>query len=484
MIRAAGGGSIGAGHLIRCLSLAQACRAQGGRAAFAIDPASQALADRLAQDANDVYVLNQGDAAELIRLAHQWDANLVLLDGYNFDEAYHQAIASQFRLITIDDYGHNARQHAHWLLNPNLGADESLYQNRPSHCHLFLGSRYTLFRRDFLEARQNHFDRPIKNRVERVLVTLGGSDSDNHTFKVVQALKKSQIDVQVDIILGAWHPDPASIQTLIADQPRWRILQNVANMADLLSQADLAILGGGTTLWESCLLGTPALVMIIAENQRPGAEMAFSAELAVRASEDPAVLANQIQELDRQQELRAQLSQAGREQFDGRGAARVLALLDAPLRPVLPSDSQLVFQWSNDRETRQNAFSTQTISWSGHLIWFERKLHSLRSWFYIGFNSEHQPIGYIRFDLDRNLDNQPVTSIAIAPTERGKGFGSRLIAAGVDLMRSVEGFHQVHAYIKPDNTASLRSFEKAGFRQLSSQPESLDVGLAFHLVRG
>ena len=41
----------------------------------------------------------------------------------------------------------------------------------------------------------------------------------------------------------------------------------VSNMAEFMANADLCLGAGGTTTWERCFLGLPAIVTAIAENQ-------------------------------------------------------------------------------------------------------------------------------------------------------------------------------------------------------------------------
>lgn len=51
-----------------------------------------------------------------------------------------------------------------------------------------------------------------------------------------------------------------------------RVVVNANNMAELMSRADLAIGAAGGSAWERCCLGLPSLLVVMADNQRPGAE--------------------------------------------------------------------------------------------------------------------------------------------------------------------------------------------------------------------
>lgn len=101
-----------------------------------------------------------------------------------------------------------------------------------------------------------------------------------------------------------------------------RVLVDVTDMATLLSETDLSIGAPGTTSWERCCLGVPALLFVLAENQRDNASALEAAGAAVVLNESAPSLASIASALDGllQQERLQSMSEAASRITTGRGA--------------------------------------------------------------------------------------------------------------------------------------------------------------------
>jgi RimJ/RimL family protein N-acetyltransferase len=134
------------------------------------------------------------------------------------------------------------------------------------------------------------------------------------------------------------------------------------------------------------------------------------------------------------------------------------------LRPATSDDARLLYDWRNDPGTRQSSFSTDPVSWEEHRAWVDRAVADPRRVLYIA-EDEHGPVGTVRLDLD---PAPPTISVTVAPGRRGQGHASRLIAAVAERHGP-----PIVALIKPGNDASVRAFERAGFRHGGERDESL-----------
>jgi RimJ/RimL family protein N-acetyltransferase len=123
-------------------------------------------------------------------------------------------------------------------------------------------------------------------------------------------------------------------------------------------------------------------------------------------------------------------------------------------------DSQLYFDWANDTDTRRQSFNSAPISLETHKAWFARKLADANALLLIFNNEAEEPVGQVRFE--RTID-EVIIGVSIDAHFRGQGLASELIKQGCTACRKQWGDITIHAYIKPDNQASVRSFEKAGF---------------------
>lgn len=278
VIRADAGSRMGAGHVMRCLALAQAWQDAGGRPLFLMAPAPPALATRLLSEGMDVLPLQAApgspeDARETAGLARSRGADWVVADGYHFGADYQRLIKdSGLRLLCIDDYGHAGHYCADLALNQNINATEKLYPSREAHTRLLLGTRYVLLRREFWPWRG--WRREIPEMARKVLVTLGGGDPDNVTLKVILALAQVEVaGLEAVVVVGPANPHLRELQGAVQDAPHLiRLESNVTNMPELMAWADVAITAGGSTCWETAFMGLPTLLLVLAENQRGIAE--------------------------------------------------------------------------------------------------------------------------------------------------------------------------------------------------------------------
>jgi len=130
------------------------------------------------------------------------------------------------------------------------------------------------------------------------------------------------------------------------------------------------------------------------------------------------------------------------------------------LRPVNINDKEILLKWANDPVTRQNSFDSNAITFSDHEKWFQDKLDNKNEVMLMAVDQK-KDVGHIRFCLE---NNQVEVNINVAPDERGKGYGAEMLKMAVPWLFKHHGAQKVIAYIKPDNLASIKTFQKAGFR--------------------
>ena len=494
VFRVDGDTTIGTGHVMRCLALAQVWTDAGGKATFLLNTESPALEARLAAEGIEIgRVLAEpgsaADAAETVAQAKRVEAEWAVIDGYHFDADYQRRIKEAgLRVLFIDDYGHAGHYFAYIVLNQNIYADAELYENKESYTRLLLGTKYALLRREFLLSDRR---RKISEKARKVLVTLGGGDPDNITSKIIEALRLTKIDdLEAVVVIGGANPHLIAIESAAGRSPfPIKIEQNVADMPRLMAWADAAISGGGTTCWELAFMGLPFATVILAENQRRSAENLAEKKVAVNLGwyEDikPDMAAEAIAKLLADRALRQSMSNQGKTLIDGQGAQRVAKLLlpakKVKLRKAEPGDSRLLWEWANDPEVRERSFISDQISWDEHVIWFSRKLRDPNCVQFIVLDARDNPVGQVRFDQLR--DNEAEISVSIDKTKRGLGYGGLIIRQATEEIFRITHYVAVHAFIKPENDQSVRSFEKAKFKEAGKEVVKNHFALHYVLSR-
>ena len=474
IIRADAGSQIGTGHVMRCLALAQAWQRRGGRIVFVISVPVAALETRLqAEGISVVYLSAQPgsdkDAVQTAALARQMPGAWVVVDGYHFNTSYQRIIKeSGQHLLVIDDHGHAQQYCADIILNQNLHAHEGLYAKRASDTLLLLGARYLLLRQEFLQAKERSCEIPTAAR--RVLVTLGGSDPENVTATVIQALQQVRVEgLEAAVVVGGSNPHFAQLRAAI-EESRFPIYleHNVANLAKLMTWADIAVSAAGSTAWELAFMGLPSLVIVVADNQQPIAEQLERGgvvhNLGWHKNLTSCDIAYKISAVAASAELRRLMSQRGPTIVDGNGADRVVMAMRGDslrLRNIREEDCRLLWEWANDPDVREVSFSAALIPWEGHCQWFRTKLNDPHCLFHIATDSNDLPVGQVRYDLE---NDHAVISISLDRYQRNRGYGNALLHLSAQTLFATTALTTIHAYIKPENRASIRAFEKAGYK--------------------
>lgn len=483
---------IGTGHVMRCLALAQAWQDTQGQPIFIMANPIPALEERLKSEGMKVVHLaaepgSLADAQETAALAHQFEANWVVVDGYQFGSEYQQTIKnSGLNLLFIDDYGHAEHYYADVVLNQNISAEEEWYQHREPYTQLLLGTRYTLLRREFWQWQG--WQRTVPPVAKKVLVTLGGADPDNVTLKVIQSLQIVEVEeLEAVVVVGGSNPHYENLKMAVQDS-RYpiQLQRNVTNMPELMAWADVAISAGGSTCWELAFMGLPSILLILAENQRAIAEKLATLNLAVNLGWHQDVesqnIAQNLSTVLRSAEQRRNMSKLSQKIVDGKGAdsvVRNLAASSIKLRPVKEEDCELLWHWANDPEVRSSAFDSEPINWETHVKWFEHKLNSQNSFIFIVEDINNNPIGQVRFDMIENKEAE--IDISIEKKNRGKKLGSEIINQGILYLSKEVAIKSVHSLIKVENKASILIFEKSNFHWLETK--NVKNHLAYHYIR-
>jgi UDP-2,4-diacetamido-2,4,6-trideoxy-beta-L-altropyranose hydrolase len=333
---------MGTGHVMRCLALAQSWQDDGGEAYFCTKDLPIALVQRLANEGINQIELQAvpgsiDDAVETISHCQYHLSSWLILDGYHFDTEYQATIkAAGLKLLVIDDHGHADRYCANLILNQNVCAHADLYPHIAPGTQLLLGCEYTLLRREFwpwrgdplTRIRQFDRDKPL-----RVLITLGGSDPYNTTHTILSALKYIDPNqIEVNVIVGGANPHIQSLQSICAELGQSVQLHlNVTDMPALMARSDLAISAGGGTCWELALMGIPALLIILAENQRPIIEELETLDVGVNLDWhnqlNPELIAAEITKILENRDRLTVMSQKALELVDGYGSDRAIKRL-------------------------------------------------------------------------------------------------------------------------------------------------------------
>jgi len=481
IIRVDANARIGTGHLMRCLALAQAWKDSGGEVAFITDCDNTGLLQRLSDEGFEAIPLDSSypdradwEASSQALAAHPnaW----VVLDGYHFDPTYQRRIKEAGHpLLVIDDMAHLEHYYADIVLNQNLHAEQLRYSCEP-YTQLMLGTQYVLLRHEFL--RLQGWKREIPEVARKALITLGGSDFDNATLKVVRALNKLKVeDLEVRVVVGPSNPHIASLEEAVHRSPfDVRLLTSVRSMPDLMAWADVAVSASGSTCWEMAFMGLPTVLLVLADNQQGIAEGLDSRGVALSvgwyAEISELRLTQAMKMLISNSKRRKAMSENGRQLVNGVGTDRVISVMGEPfqeisetdhlrMRPASFGDAEVLWKWTNDPTVRAHSFHPGPIPLDGHTEWYKGKLAfpDTRIWIL-----ELNQVAVAQIRYDRISRDTAEIDLSVAPDCQGRGLGTRALILTSDIACKELGVRRVKGVVFSSNRASRRAFAKAGFQ--------------------
>jgi UDP-2,4-diacetamido-2,4,6-trideoxy-beta-L-altropyranose hydrolase len=363
---------MGSGHVMRCLTLADALRAKGAQCHFISRAHPGHLIEIIRQRghmvmslkapmpqaqpaiqnaSNTVQIrrqnqLHKSDHAAWLGCAWETDAeettsvlaslhpDWLVVDHYALDRRWEDALAKHYRQLLVFDDLADRPHRCNLLLDQNLGRQPDDYDSLANaHCHILTGPNYALLRPEFAAMRPYSLRRRTTHpALHQLLITMGGIDQPNATGQVLQALKTCALpqSCRISVIMGHTAPWVKNVRELAAQMP-WptEVAVNVNDMAQRMADCDLAIGAAGSTSWERCCLGVPTLMAVLAENQQAGA-LAMEAAQAARLIGAVSDIATQlplaaVELID--PGLRSRMSIAASAVTDGRGVEKVLSAM-------------------------------------------------------------------------------------------------------------------------------------------------------------
>ncbi len=473
VIRADASSGMGVGHVMRCLALAQAWSRIGGEVVF-VGHLPAGVCVQL--EAEGFAVLNMcgsdfNDPLPILEAAPEgaW----VIVDGYHFSpELTHQLRAAKRRVLAISDSPDQSAIHeaAHILLNTGYGAEKFHYQTCADSVRL-MGQKYVLLRPEFRAAARQRELEP--EQATRVLVSFGGADSAGMSERAAGIL--GSLDgpsLEVKVVVGKANFRHTDIERAFATVGiDVEILSGCDEMALLMDWADLGFAAAGITALEMACAGLPAVLVVVAENQRFNLDglVASGAALCPDGVEfSDMELGRCIAELLDDQVRRQACSDAGREYLDGLGSERVCSIMQVLagndndeflFRASKAGDLMQFFHLANDPDVRANSFSPKPIELKEHKNWFIKRQNSALVGMYV-LDCHGVLAAQVRYEA---VDDIASADYSVHPAFRGRGLGAKILAESCQPALKRLQVRRLRGEVLLSNLASGKCFLRAGF---------------------
>lgn len=316
-----GGVEYGLGHISRCSALYDAFEEFGFSPLMIVngdDSVKKKVSEKNVLFNNWIENINQ---KQLIN-----NADIGVVDSYlASDEHYHYFSQKFSQVVYLDDII-RIKYPKGIVLNGAPFAEEMDYPEETEITYL-LGNHYTLLQKPFWSVPP----KSIADKIENVLITMGGIDAGNLTVKIIHCLKESFPNIKILIPVAQNLKNLDEIQKQKNAGIKLIVNAGVVEMKNLMTEADIAISSSGQTLFELARMGVPAIAIQTAANQRysiMGWKKAGFIEYAGEWSDSG--LSENILSCFKKLEsvsVRKEKSETGVRFIDGQGARRIVEKL-------------------------------------------------------------------------------------------------------------------------------------------------------------
>jgi spore coat polysaccharide biosynthesis predicted glycosyltransferase SpsG/RimJ/RimL family protein N-acetyltransferase len=399
------------------------------------------------------------------------DADVVLIDSYLANRDFYKKISETTKISAYFDDNIRLNYPKGFVINGAIFAEQMPYPKRKGVIYL-IGAQYAPLRKEFWDVPT----KPVRDVLKSIIITFGGADIRNLMPKVLKLLVDTHPKLCKKVIIGRGFQNKSEIESLKDRNTELIYYPDAADMKKIMLESDIAITAGGQTVYELARTGIATIAVAVAENQLGNIRRLESVgfvEYAGRYEDGglEGVIKHKI-ELLKDKNIRQHKCIVGKTLIDGTGSNRIVKELLSEfyrcrltLRKAISADARDLFDLANEDAVRKNSFSPDKIEWDHHLQWLRKKLRDGDCLLFI-VTCSGKFVGQVRFDITPE-QKQSIISISLGKNVRGLGLSPFIISKSIKkLLKTRNDVKLIKAYIKNNNTPSVKSFERAGFRFL------------------
>lgn len=506
LIRVDSAHHIGAGHFMRCLTLAKQLISSGHQVQFAYATLMQSHIERLNQlgfshskipdqrvgleePAEAIWPEREQfrDGMRTAEYASTIKADWIIVDHYGLADAWSRSARSlKTKICVIDDLC-NRNHDCDLIFDSSPGRDECEYVNRvPSRTEIKTGLHYFLLRQEahLISKRSEQSEASSK---PRVLISLGGSDPRGQTLKIVEAIRKRYPDLlpSCTVILGSQNQQRTLVEQALGAGST-QILIDPHDFLQCIASSDIIICSASATAIEARFLNRKVIALKLANNQEKLADFLQTDSCVQLIDALPEAKLNLDEAIA--QAIMKLSSNTGAalntKELDGQGAARVAALLThnsntrqsepSILRPLEARDLPMILQWRNHPEIRKCMYRSTPIDSAEHQHWFENSLRNPAKTLLV-YEEHGRERGFVSF-LHCPRRNSVEWGFYTAPGAP-KGTGWRMGQQALNYAFRFLAADKVFGEVITENQASANYHTALGFEELAASQNYNDQGL-------
>ena len=271
LFRADSSSFIGTGHIMRDLVLAKQYKTEN--IIFAVRELDGNINYKIDEEGYNKLILQTNDFEELDKIIKKLNIDLIIIDHYEINYDFEKKLKESnpnSKIFVLDDT--YEKHFCDILLNHNISADEKKYENLvPNNCELRCGSKYTLIREEFLEAKKQKNKIKKDKRIKTIFIAMGGADHSNINIDILKTIKKvrknHKQNIKVNIVTTNANKNLEKLKVYCKNKKWINLHINSNKIAKLMIKSDFAIVTPSVTVNEVYYLGLPIITIKTAENQ-------------------------------------------------------------------------------------------------------------------------------------------------------------------------------------------------------------------------
>lgn len=418
----------------------------------------------------------------------QWISNkfsfsnhIIIADGYQFVSSYQKEIKKQgFTLIYIDDLVQE-HQYADVVINHSPYTKIDHYKSE-TYTQFALGTSYAMLRPLFNEAAKQT---RIITKINTAFICFGGADPFDLSLRAASALLRIKAIKNTHVVLGGAYKHKG-ILALAKNNSNLQLHQNLneEGLCKLMQSCHIAIAPSSTILYEICAVKMPVLSGYYVENQKNIFKGLHEKDVVVKGDDftnyNVADFEKAIIKILESKKINHYIENQHK-LFTGDSKTNFLGLLNrlnVSFRKANETDVMMVYNWSNNVLVRNNSYNSAPIVLSNHKKWFESKIKDYNTLFLIALVN-NKPAGIVRYSIE---DEFAVVGILVSETYRGQKLAATFLKKAADLYFKTQE-KPILAYIKKENSASIKAFEAASYRYFKDDMIQENISFVYKLKK-
>ena len=242
----------------------------------------------------------------------------------NLQEIVEDLQIKKIKIVLLDNFT-DLMDKADTIILPTIFRDTALIEKYSD--KIYMGPEYIPVSEPYIGLRNEL--KIIKSYPKHIMVTMGGSDPNQLTKRIISILDTLSEDIVCDIIIGPAFVNKSDIYKI--KKTNLVIHEGLTNLSSIMLQAYLGITAVGTTIYEFAAIGTPMAVIGNYKSDLPDLQHLSSRGIAVNLGYHQDVsneeIKSNIQTLLNDDKLWTKMRDNCHKIIDGKGLSRICKIL-------------------------------------------------------------------------------------------------------------------------------------------------------------